>query len=85
MNFIDVIPSVVCAEGSTKFDMKTTENIYQGKCFSSIGPEMFVNFTKYMKTFDHTTCIVIKPMVRDGTTYPIKIMGTYKEWLLYFA
>lgn len=77
--------SVISAEGTTHIDLSDTQTVHIGQYFSSLGPEIFLDFMKYESTVMSTHCVIIQNTVRFGKEMPITIKGEYIDWLVYFA
>lgn len=82
MNFVD---EVVYQEGVTLMDQKDTQTILKGSYFSGFGPEMFVEFMRTSAELYDNHCVILKRLNRFGNEKKITLMGTYEEWLTYFA
>jgi hypothetical protein len=79
------MPSVINAEGTTLVEYRDTQSIHSGMYFSSLGPELFIDFSKHETEVYVNHCSIIKPVVKFGFKKKLDILGEYEEWLLYFA
>ena len=66
-------------------DWEDSQSVNQGQFFQSIGPELFIDFSKYQADNLANYCTILQPVERFGERRKITISGQFDEWLLYFA
>jgi hypothetical protein len=78
--------SAICAEGRMMINPEDTQTVHVGKYVSSFGPEFFLEFILNMARVQYNHRMIMEPIERfGGTKQKIRILGSYEEWLVYFA
>ena len=71
--------------GTNIIIQSTTQSAIRGEFVSSLGPELFMEMIRANAQVFDNHCVYIENMNKYGRNVPIKIMGSYEEWLTYIV